>query len=108
VMLYAPERGSGAKVKVLEAFALGTPVVTTSEGVEGIDALDGIHAGIDDDDAGLISRTVALLGDAGRADRQRRAARALVERHCDLAAALDGVEAAHDAILRRCRTAAAC
>ena len=31
-----PIAGSGMKLKILEAFALGTPVVTTPEGVEGI------------------------------------------------------------------------
>ncbi len=38
VLLYAPSRGSGMKIKVLEAMGFGVPVVTTSEGVEGIPA----------------------------------------------------------------------
>jgi glycosyltransferase involved in cell wall biosynthesis len=50
VMLYAPNSGSGMKVKLMEAFALGTPIVTTSDGVEGILAEDGIHAGMCEDD----------------------------------------------------------
>ena len=45
VLLYSPARGSGMKIKVLEALALGVPVVTTSEGVEGLPAEDGVHAG---------------------------------------------------------------
>src|SRR5581483_3972809 len=32
VLLYAPPIGSGMKIKVLESFAMGTPVVTNDEG----------------------------------------------------------------------------
>ncbi|WP_406695696.1 glycosyltransferase [Singulisphaera sp. Ch08] len=92
VMLYAPSRGSGMKVKIQEAMAFGIPVVTTSEGVEGLPALDGVHAGICEDDAGLIERTVALLLDAGLQNRQRLAARQLLEKHCGPGVTLDGIE----------------
>ncbi|MEO6393526.1 MAG: glycosyltransferase family 4 protein [Pyrinomonadaceae bacterium] len=92
VMLYAPGRGSGMKVKVLESMALGIPVVTTSEGVEGLSAVDGVQTGISDDDAGLIERTVALLNDPERAAQQSKAARTLIETDCDPDAALDAIE----------------
>ena len=82
VMLYAPISGSGMKVKVMEAFALGTPVVTTSEGVEGIPAQDGVHAGICDNNLGLIERTVKLLNNSSLAQLQRLKARELLETHC--------------------------
>jgi glycosyltransferase involved in cell wall biosynthesis len=104
IFLYAPERGSGMKVKVLEAFAYGVPVVTTSEGVEGIPAEDGVHASICEDDAGLIERTVALLNDPARQKNQRIAARALLETHCSPAAVLDKLEACYaDMVSRRGR-----
>lgn len=35
--------GGGTRLKILEAFAFGRPVVTTPKGVEGIDAVDGEH-----------------------------------------------------------------
>jgi glycosyltransferase involved in cell wall biosynthesis len=35
--------GSGTRVKILEAFAASRPVVSTSKGAEGIDAIDGDH-----------------------------------------------------------------
>jgi glycosyltransferase involved in cell wall biosynthesis len=92
VMLYAPAAGSGMKVKVLEAFALGTPVVTTGEGIEGIPAKDGVHAGVSEDDAGLIERTVRLLQDREARDRQRRAGRALLETHCSPGPTIDAME----------------
>lgn len=62
VLLYPPTSGGGVKVKVLEALALGVPVVCTAAGAEGL--ID--HGGIilSDDDAELAAATVALLDDA--------------------------------------------
>jgi glycosyltransferase involved in cell wall biosynthesis len=101
VLVYPPGRGSGMKVKVLEAFALGVPVVTTAEGVEGIPAEDGVHAGVCEDDEGLVTRTVELLRDPCRQNRQRAAARALVERHCGPGPTVDAVEAVYSRVTRR-------
>lgn len=82
VLLYAPERATGMKIKVLEALALGVPVVTTHEGVEGLAATDGIDASICDDDSGLIDRTVRLLLSRDAQNRQAVAGRRLVESTC--------------------------
>jgi len=103
VMLYAPDRGSGMKVKILEAFAYGVPVVTTSDGVEGLAALDGTHASICDDDAGLISRTVKLLSDRARQESQRLAARELIETTISPQVMLDRLETFYADILGRWR-----
>jgi glycosyltransferase involved in cell wall biosynthesis len=99
VLLYAPERGSGMKVKVLETLALGVPVVTTTEGVEGLPAEDGVHAGVCEDDVGLVERTVRLLTDPAAQNRQRAAGRALVESHCGPGPTLDAVEAIYAVML---------
>ena len=40
--------GGGTRLKVLEAFALETPVVGTSKGVEGLGVVDGVHARVAD------------------------------------------------------------
>jgi glycosyltransferase involved in cell wall biosynthesis len=95
VMLYAPPQGSGMKVKILEAFALGTPVVTNSEGVEGLNVEDGVQAGIADDDQGLIARTVGLLRDADGRHSRRIAARRLLEDQCGPGPTVDAMEAIH-------------
>ena len=92
VMVYAPGPASGMKVKVLEALALGVPVVTNADGVEGLPAVDGLDAGLAEDDAGLIARAVALLSDPARRIAQRRAARALLEAHCRPELVLDRLE----------------
>jgi polysaccharide biosynthesis protein PslH len=80
--VYAPQRGSGMKIKVLEAMALGAPVVTTTEGIEGLCAEDGIHAQVSNCDEGLARRAVDLLRDRTSQNRQRRAARELVDSWC--------------------------
>ncbi|MEP0918818.1 glycosyltransferase family 4 protein [Leptolyngbya sp. DQ-M1] len=99
VLLYAPTAGSGMKVKVLESFAFGTSVVTTPEGVEGLPAKDGIHAGIAIDDRGLIERTVALLNDPMRRETQRHNARQLLEQVCSPTVTVTQVEQVYDAII---------
>jgi glycosyltransferase involved in cell wall biosynthesis len=45
--------GGGVRVKIIEAFALGLPVVSTRLGIEGLGAVDGEHAIVIDDVAGL-------------------------------------------------------
>jgi len=92
VLVYAPARGTGMKVKVLEALAYGVPVVTTSEGVEGIPVADGVHAGVCEDDAGLIDRAVNLLADPGAGNRLRSAGRQLLESHCGPGPTVDRFE----------------
>jgi glycosyltransferase involved in cell wall biosynthesis len=67
------------KVKVLEAFAYGLPVVTTPPGIEGIEVVDGIHAGVHSADHGLLERALRLLRDPECRRPQRRAARELLE-----------------------------
>ena len=75
LLLFPLRRGSGMKVKTLEALASGVPVVTTAAGAEGIAPNDGV---VVSEDAGeLASATVNLLRDPG-ARRQRGAAAAAV------------------------------
>lgn len=101
VMLYAPARGSGMKIKILEAFAYGIPVVTTSEGVEGIPAIDGIHASVAEDDDGLIERAVNLLNDVSQQNRQRAAGRQLLEQHCGPKPTVDAIEAVYRTMIAK-------
>jgi glycosyltransferase involved in cell wall biosynthesis len=61
VLLYPLTAGSGAKVKVLEALALGIPVVTTVASAEGLGALGGVT--VHGDDQALAEATVRLCED---------------------------------------------
>ena len=79
VMAYAPARGTGMKVKVLESMAYGVPVVTTGEGAEGLAVEDGVHCAIREDDDGLAEAIVAQLSDDKSRGAMRQAARELVE-----------------------------
>jgi predicted O-linked N-acetylglucosamine transferase (SPINDLY family) len=77
---------------------MGVPVVTTSEGVEGLPAEDGVHAGVAEDDAGLVERAVRLLTDAAAWQETRQKARALVETACNPDTSLDLVEQCYEAV----------
>jgi glycosyltransferase involved in cell wall biosynthesis len=79
VMVYAPARGSGMKVKNLEAMAYGVPVVTTWEGVEGIEYQEGIQCFVEETDQMLARRIVELLLDRDMRLRMRGQARRLME-----------------------------
>ena len=100
VMAYAPRRGSGMKVKVLESMAYGVPVVTTAEGVEGIDHEDGVHCVVREDDEALATAIIDLLNDAPRRARMAEAARALVESRYSPAPVLSQMLAAYDRVRR--------
>ncbi len=99
LQLYAPNPSSGMKFKVLESFAFGVPVVTNAYGVEGLPARDGTHAGISDDNAGMIERTEALLRDPVRREGHRRAARVLLEEHCTPGPVMEAHEDLYQQIL---------
>ena len=58
----APIRqGGGTRLKILEALALGTPVVATLKGAEGLDVTDGEHLLLADDPAAFAKATLRLL-----------------------------------------------
>jgi polysaccharide biosynthesis protein PslH len=93
VLLYAPPVGSGMKVKVMEAMALGTPVVSNSDGVEGLAVTDRREVRVADDDAGLIEATVELLRDPELRRSQADHARRLLERDHTPSVTVSRVEA---------------
>ncbi|HWV57095.1 MAG TPA: glycosyltransferase [Longimicrobiales bacterium] len=55
--------GSGTRVKILEAFARGVPVVSTPVGAAGIDAVHGREILLAEDPASFASACVALMSD---------------------------------------------
>jgi glycosyltransferase involved in cell wall biosynthesis len=78
VLLFPLERGSGMKVKVLEAMASGMPTVTTPAGAEGIAANDGVIVEAGDDE--LAAAGARLLVDPLERRERGAAARATFER----------------------------
>jgi glycosyltransferase involved in cell wall biosynthesis len=63
--------------------ALGTPVVATSKGAEGLAVTPGEDILIADDPADFAARVVALLGSPALRDRIRRSGRRLVRERYD-------------------------
>jgi glycosyltransferase involved in cell wall biosynthesis len=70
--------GGGTRIKILEAFRAGRPVVSTSIGIEGIDATDGVHALIRNEPAAFANACLTILHDPQMAEEIAAAA-------CDLA-----------------------
>jgi glycosyltransferase involved in cell wall biosynthesis len=78
VLCYPLGRGSGIKVKVLEAMAIGMPVVTTPHGAEGL--APGLGIAVETDADRLAAATVELLDSPELRRRRGAAARAQFER----------------------------
>lgn len=76
--------GGGTRLKILEAFASGLPVVSTPIGCEGLDVVDGQHLVIAEREH-FAAVLVALLGDVEMRARLAQQARALVVERYDWA-----------------------
>ena len=77
--------GSGIRVKILEAFAAGIPVVSTSLGAEGLGSDEQEIVKIADKPDQFAEATVQLLKNPHSARRQARRARQAVEEQWDSA-----------------------
>ena len=75
--------GGGTRLKILEAMAIGTPVVATSKGAEGLDAVSGEHLFVADDPERFATDVVHLLQDPGLRARISESARVLVTEKYD-------------------------
>ena len=71
--------GGGTRLKILEAMALGRPVVSTSIGYEGLDVVPGEHLLAEDQPAKFAEGVIRLLGDRELRERLVVKARARVE-----------------------------
>ena len=71
-------KGGGTRLKVLEALALGTPVISTSKGVEGLALQPGRDVLVADTPADFAAQTLRLLSfPALRADMAAHGRRAV-------------------------------
>ncbi len=71
--------GSGTRTKILEAFAHGVPVVTTSMGIEGIEIQPGVEVSLGESMPDLIWRSVEILSDDGLWMQRAVNAKAIVD-----------------------------
>jgi polysaccharide biosynthesis protein PslH len=79
--------GSGTRVKILEAWAAGTPVVSTRIGAEGLPGLNGEHYLLADTATEFLAAICRVLQDERLATRLREAGRLLYEETFHRAAA---------------------
>lgn len=91
--------GSGTRLKVLEAMALGKAIVTTTVGSEGIDLRAGESAIYADDAPCFADAVVALLDDRAQRERLGAAARLVAEQHYGWDSIGRGLVSRYDALL---------
>ncbi|MHB0875986.1 MAG: glycosyltransferase family 4 protein [Anaerolineae bacterium] len=75
--------GGGTRLKILEAMALGRPVVSTRLGAEGLDVVDGEHLWLADGADDMARAVLRLLSDRPAYERLVTNGRRLVERQYD-------------------------
>ena len=93
--------GGGTRIKILEALSRELPVVTTTVGAEGIDAVDGVHVLMADTPEAFAAAVVRLLDDPALAGRLAAAGRELVQRRYDWRGVSDRLTGALEAAARR-------
>ncbi len=72
--------GSGTRVKIIEAMGLGSPVITTSIGAEGLDVIPGKHLLIADNAEKFAEQTINLLRNRSLRNRLRKNSLELVQK----------------------------
>jgi GT2 family glycosyltransferase/glycosyltransferase involved in cell wall biosynthesis len=93
--------GSGVRVKLLEAFASGIPVVSTYVGAEGLARKDGEFCFLADDPTEFADRVIELFDNPAKGDILAAAAREEVMTNWDLAAITEKMVLSYRAALGR-------
>jgi len=93
--------GGGTRLKILEAWAMARPVVSTTLGAEGLDCVPGRHLLIADGPSEFASSVLRILGEPGLADELGRAGRALVSERYSWRGAAAALEAFFRQVLAR-------
>jgi GT2 family glycosyltransferase len=93
--------GSGVRVKLLEAFAAGIPVVSTRIGAEGLASADGEICRLADDPKDFAGAVVRLFDDQAEAVRLATRAREYVERERDMRVLTARLEQSYRAAIQK-------
>ena len=93
--------GSGVRVKLLEAFASGIPVVSTRVGAEGLARRDGEFCFLADDPLEFADRVIELFANPARGEELARAAREEVMANWDMGAITQKLVASYRVALER-------
>ena len=73
--------GGGVRVKILEAMAMGLPIVSTTVGCEGLEVKDGVHLLIADTPKDFARACASVLQDKELARKLAQNARQLMRHH---------------------------
>jgi glycosyltransferase involved in cell wall biosynthesis len=74
--------GGGTRLKILEAMALGTPVISTLKGAEGLEVEDGVHLLLAETAGEFAAQVLRVLGSPElRENLRRNAARLVAEKY---------------------------
>jgi len=98
LMVVPVRAGSGMRVRILEALARGIPVVTTTTGVEGIDAIAGEHLLVADEPNEFANAIVRLLRDPQLGATLAQNGRRLAEQKYDWQVVLPKLEAVYTSL----------
>lgn len=100
VVVVPVRAGGGMRVRILEAFARAAPVITTTVGLEGIDARPGQDVLIADSPEDFASSVVSLLRDKELQERISANGRRLVEEKYDWQVVLGGLDSLYQELSR--------
>jgi glycosyltransferase involved in cell wall biosynthesis len=89
-------KGAGTRLKVLEAFAMGIPAVSTSLGAEGIEFTPGQDLLLADDPASMAERIVELLQNPSRCEAIGKRAMALARSRYDWKAVTEDLRESYE------------
>jgi GT2 family glycosyltransferase/glycosyltransferase involved in cell wall biosynthesis len=95
--------GSGVRVKLLEAFAAGIPVVSTHLGAEGLAAVDGEVCALADEPEAFAQKILDLLENPTEAEAMTRRARAEVTSKRDMRVMTERLVESYRTEVRRMR-----
>jgi glycosyltransferase involved in cell wall biosynthesis len=90
--------GSGMRIKIVEAMAASLPVITTSVGVEGIEAVDGKHVLVGDRPDELRAHMDHILADPASANEMAQKAHQLAVDHYEWASIAKGFVEVYDSL----------
>jgi polysaccharide biosynthesis protein PslH len=96
VVVIPVRAGSGMRVRILDAFAFGMPVVTTTVGLEGINAHHGTHVLVADTAEDFAENVVHLLQDENLQATLSTNGRRLVEECYDWKVALNSMDSIYN------------
>ncbi|PYT27710.1 MAG: glycosyl transferase, partial [Acidobacteria bacterium] len=91
--------GSGVRVKLLEAFAAGIPVVSTTVGAEGLARTDGEFCALADDPREFAAKALAILNCPEPTQGMTKRARAEVEANWDMPVLTERLETSYREVL---------